>query len=96
MLFRSPETFACIAPMSGSVQNTDKNLTALGKTKIWAFVGTEDTVVDPNSSKTIITALKENGANAQITELEGATHFDVPELVYKNPELIQWLINCGQ
>ena len=46
-----PDTFACIAPMSGSVQNTSENLIALKKTKIWAFVGTRDTVVDPNVSR---------------------------------------------
>ena len=93
---RLPQTFACIAPMSGSIQNTEKNLTALGKTKVWAFVGTKDTVVEPASSMSIVASLKENGANAAITELEGATHTDVPSLAYKNPELIQWLVNCGQ
>lgn len=89
-------TFACIAPMSGSIQNNQENITALSKTKIWAFVGTEDTIVSPDSSRTIIKALDENGANARITELEGATHFDVPSLAYKNNELIQWLVNCGE
>lgn len=90
-----PNTFACIAPMSGSVQNTQENLTALSKTKIWAFVAAEDTIVSPNSSREIIKALNEKGANAKITELNGATHFDVPSLAYKNPDLIQWLVNGG-
>lgn len=89
-------TFACIAPMSGSIQNTQENLTALSKTKIWAFIGTEDTIVSPDSSREIIKALKEKGANAKITELNGATHFDVPSLAYKNPDLIQWLVDCGK
>lgn len=89
-------TFACIAPMSGSIQNTQENLTALSKTKIWAFIGTEDTIVSPDSSREIIKALKEKGANAIITELNGATHFDVPSLAYKNPDLIQWLVDCGK
>ncbi len=89
-------TFACIAPMSGSIQNTQENLTALSKTKIWAFVGTEDTIVSPDSSREIIKALNEKGANAKITELNGATHFDVPSLAYKTPDLIQWLVNCGK
>ena len=89
-------TFACIAPMSGSIQNTQENLVALSKTKIWAFVGSEDTIITPDSSREIITELNKIGANAKITELNGATHFDVPSLAYKNPDLIQWLVNCGE
>lgn len=89
-------TFACIAPMSGSIQNTEANLTALSKTKIWAFVGTDDTIVSPDSSRTIINKLNKKGATAKITELDGATHFDVPSLAYKNNDLIQWLVNCGE
>lgn len=90
-----PNTFACIAPMSGSIRYTEDNLTALSKTKIWAFVGTDDTIVDPESSRTIIGKLQEISATAKITELDGATHFDVPALAYKNDELICWLVNCG-
>ena len=87
-----PNTFTRIAPLSGSVKSTDQTLNALEKTKIWAFVGTEDTVVDPESSRTIISQLKAMGADARLTELEGADHFQVPALVYKNTELISWLI----
>ena len=93
---RLPNTFSCIAPMSGSIQNNEANLTALSKTKIWAFVGTDDTIVSPDSSKTIINELNEKGATAKITELDGATHFDVPSLAYKNDDLIKWLVNCGE
>lgn len=89
-------TFACIAPMSGSIQNNEVNVTALSKTKIWAFVGTDDTIVSTDSSRTIISVLNEKGATAKITELEGATHFDVPSLAYKNGDFIQWLVNGGE
>ena len=89
-------TFACIAPMSGSIKITEENINALSKTKIWAFVGTEDTIVKPDSTRTIIATLKEKGANAKITELDGATHFDVPSLGYKNSEFINWLVNCSK
>lgn len=92
---KMPNTFACIAPLSGSVKNTEDNVELLKKTKIWAFVGTEDTVVEPESTIEIIEALQAVGADAALTKLEGATHFDVPALAYKNPQLIQWLINCG-
>lgn len=88
-------TFACIAPMSGSIKNTEENINALAKTKIWAFVGTADTIVSPDSTRTIIAALKERGVNAKITEIEGATHFDVPA-AYKNSGVINWLVSCSK
>ncbi len=91
-----PDTFACIAPMSGSIKKNETNIAALSKTKIWAFVGTEDKIVDPASSREIVQALKDEGASAQITELEGTDHFEIPSLVYKNDSLIQWLVNCGE
>lgn len=31
-----------------------------------------------------------------ITELEGATHADVPSLAYKNADFMQWLVQCGE
>lgn len=91
-----PNTFACIAPMSGSIKNTEENLNALSKTKIWAFIGTNDTIVDPTSTKTIIDALKNKGSNAKITEFDGVDHFGVPSLGYKNNEFINWLISCNK
>ncbi len=91
-----PSTFACIAPMSGSVKNTEDNINALSKTKIWAFVGTNDKIVDPSSTRIIIEALKNKGANAKITEFEGTDHFGVPSLGYKNSEFIKWLVNCSK
>ncbi len=87
-------TFACIAPMSGSVKNTEENISALSKTKVWAFVGTNDTIVDPSSTRTIISALKSKGATAKITEFDGIDHFGVPSLGYKNSEFINWLVSC--
>ena len=36
---------------------------------------------------------KKQGANAEITELDEATHFDVPSLAYKKDNLIKWLVN---
>lgn len=91
-----PNTFACIAPMGGSIQNTGNNVSALSKTEIWKFVGTNDTIVKSESTQAIIDVLKEQGANAEITELDEATHFDVPSLAYKNDDLIKWLVNCGK
>lgn len=89
-------SFACIAPMSGSVKNTEENIEALSKTKVWAFVGLNDTIVDPSSSIEIINTLKYKGIDAKITEFEGTDHFEVPSLGYKNREFISWLVNCSK
>lgn len=45
-----PNTFACIAPMSGIIQNAENNVSALSKTEIWEFVGTNDTIVKSEST----------------------------------------------
>ena len=90
-----PNTFACIAPMSGSIKNTEENLNALSKTKIWAFIGTNDTIVKPASTRIIIDSLKKRGADVKITEYQDADHFAVSSLGYKDKEFINWLVNCG-
>ena len=90
-----PNTFACIAPMSGFIRNSDENINALSKTKIWAFVGTNDTVISPNSTKQAIKLLKDKGIDAKITEYQDADHFTVPVLGYKDKDFINWLVNCG-
>ena len=89
-----PNTFACIAPMSGFVRNSDENIDALSKTKIWAFVGSNDTVISPNSTKQVIKLLKDKDIDAKITEYQDADHFTVPVLGYKDKDFINWLVNC--
>ena len=61
---------------------------------IWAIVGTEDTIVDPQSSIDFITELSNVNQNANITELEGIDHFTVPRSTYLSNDfdIIAWLI----
>ncbi len=88
-----PDLFSCIAPLSGSIRTTEENLSAFSGLPVWAFVGTEDTVVSPNSSRQFIFELKKSNPEANITVIEGATHFDVPSMVYLDPDigLLSWL-----
>ena len=92
-----PTLFARVIPMSGSITNNEKNVTALSSLPVWAIVGENDTIVSPDSSIEIVEALQKNGADAKITVLEGATHFTVPELAFLDEELdvVGWLINPG-
>lgn len=92
---RYPQLFDKIAPMSGSVTASQENATALVGIKVWACVGSDDTIVAPESSCSMIELLKETGGDARLTVFDGAGHFDVPALAYKDTELgmIQWLSN---
>lgn len=86
-----PSLFYRVAPMSGSITQTEANISALEDSEIWAFVGSADNIVDPQSTLDFIQAL--NSPKAQCTVIEGATHFDVPE-VYVSQEyhLAGWLL----
>ena len=89
-----PNTFYKVAPLSGNVTLNDVNLNKLKNKPIWAFVGTEDTIVDPQSSIDFINSLTKINSEAKITIIEGYTHFDVPN-VYLSTEynLLSWLID---
>ncbi len=91
----NPDLFSCIAPMSGSIKNTKENLEKLSKIPIWAFVGANDTIVNPDTSKIFINKLSLINNQAKITIFDNATHFDVPSLAYldKDIDLVDWLIN---
>ena len=87
-----PGFFARIAPLSGSIRNTPENVQALKDTPVYAFVGTEDTIVKPESSIAFVDALTAAGGTAQIAEIEGADHFAVPECAYLGDYgLVEWL-----
>lgn len=91
---RFPKLFNKIAPMSGSIDNTEENVNTLSSLKIWACVGSADNIVDPQKSIDIINALKAADVDAKITVFEGVDHFGVPEYAYKDLSLgvVAWLI----
>lgn len=85
--------FSCIAPLSGSVNvGTASSYINL---PVFAIVGSADTIVDPALSTNIVPAINQQGGNAQIKVYNNATHFDVPDLAYKDSTLniISWLIS---
>ena len=89
-----PTLFARIAPLSGSVRNASDTASILRDTPVWAFVGSADTIVPPESSEEVVTLLLESNADAGITVFDGADHFTVPQLTYLdgNINLLGWLI----
>lgn len=85
--------FSAIAPLSGSVMaSAASSYTGI---PVYAFVGSDDTIVDPATSVAIVPLINSLGGNAQIKIYQGATHFDVPELTYKDGtvKLLEWLIS---
>lgn len=88
-----PDMFSCIAPLSGSIKTTDSNLSSLKGLQIWAFVGSEDNLINPDYSVEFVEAFKNSGGDAEVHVFEGATHADVPALAYTDPNigLLQWL-----
>ena len=90
----APQRFSCIVPMSGSVRLTKRNQQALSKLPIWAFVASDDKVVDPASSADCISRLNAAGAQAGLTVFEGAGHRDVPALAWLDEELglLSWML----
>ena len=87
-----PEAFCAAAPLSGSVQLTEQNLTALQSLPVWAVVGSADTIVKPDTSEQFIAALQEKNPNARLTVRENATHFDVPQTYLDSTlGLLDWL-----
>ena len=90
-----PTLFARIAPLSGSVRVQPEYIEKLKNIPVWAFVGSADTIVPPDSSMEFVAALKEAGGNAGITIFGDADHFTVPSLTYldKDIDLISWLID---
>ena len=89
-----PDIFYKVAPLSGNVTLNDTNLDKLKNKPVWAFVGSEDTIVDPKTSIDFISSLSKINSEAKITILEGYTHFDVVN-VYLSDEynLLSWLVD---
>lgn len=89
-----PQMFARIAPLSGSARGQAAQLEALKEIPVWAFVGSDDTVILPEYSENAVSELNALGGNAQITIFEGADHFAVPSQTYLDPSisLVNWLI----
>lgn len=87
-----PGYFARVAPLSGSIRNTPENLQAFANTRVYAFVGTGDTIVKPQATRDFVSALMEAGYDAKLTELPETDHSGVPSQAYLGDYgLVDWL-----
>lgn len=71
-----------MAPLSGSIRNTPENVKAFASTQVYAFVGTDDTIVKPEATRKFVSALIGAGYDAKLTELPETDHFGVPSQAY--------------
>ena len=87
-----PGYFARVAPLSGSIRNTPENVRAFASTRVYAFVGTDDTIVKPEATREFVSALIGAGYDAKLTELPETDHFGVPSQAYLGDYgLVDWL-----
>ncbi len=93
-----PELFSRIAPLAGSAKAVLEKTEELQEIEIWAFAGSIDTVIPPNSSKEMIMKLSRAGAVAEITVFEGKDHESVPSsaFLHENYSLVDWLVGNNQ
>ena len=93
-----PDLFARIAPLAGSARGVLEYASLLKEIPVRAFVGADDTVITPNSSKQMVAKLQNAGADAQITVLDGADHVSIPSLVYhdESVRLVGWLLGADE
>ena len=71
-----------------SVSISEVNINKLKNIPIRAYVGSLDKIVSPTSTIQMIAALKKVGGKADVVILDGATHFGVSELAFKNDDLL--------
>ncbi len=90
LAFHSPERFAAIAPICGGGEPdwTKK----FKKLPAWVFHGAKDTAVPLERSEAMVSAMKSEGGDVQLTVYPEAGHDSWTE-TYNNPKLYEWLLS---
>lgn len=83
-----PERFAAVVPVCG--WGDPASAARLRGVPTWAFHGDEDTVVRPERSWEMVTALEEAGGDVMLTIYPGVGH-DSAKRTYADPTLYDWL-----
>ena len=83
-----PDMFAAIAPVCGGGMAWNAGMLHM---PVWAFHGSDDTVVSVTQSDEMVTELQKLGADVTYTRIEGAGH-NVWDCAY-NKELFEWLLS---
>lgn len=84
-----PERFAAIAPICGGGDSAAAD--RLAGIPTWAFHGAEDTVVAPEESRKMITALERAGGKVRLTIYPGIGHNSAAK-AYADDGLYEWFL----
>lgn len=88
LITRQPGVFAAAVPICGG---GDESLAQrLVRLPIWAFHGTNDTVVPVSRSRNMVGAIRAAGGNVRYTEYAGTGH-DCWTPASREPDLLPWL-----
>lgn len=88
IITRRPTTFAAAVPICGG--GDPSKASSIAKTRIWAFHGDEDELVNVSQSRSMIAALKKSGGQPRYTEYKGVGH-NSWERAFKEPDFLSWL-----
>jgi predicted peptidase len=84
-----PELFAAVAPICGG--GVSSQVSALKDVPVWAFHGAKDTVVIPQRTQEMVSALQKVGGDVRLTIYPDADH-NSWTATYNNPELYDWFL----
>ncbi len=87
----APERIAALVPICAHGPSSVTN--ALTEMPIWAFHGAKDKIVPMAPHRKLIESIKAAGGNARLTVYPEGDHGNVIAPTYKNPELIEWLLD---
>ncbi len=88
LAYKDPDRFAAIAPMSG--YGITWWATRLAKTPIWAFHGAGDTLVSPDNTRRMVTAIRAKGGDAKLSIFPGRDHR--PPSREEHYQLFEWFL----
>ena len=98
-----PGRFAAIAPVSGGIfwsyapsrwreqDLAQAYVNAIGRTPVWIFHGTDDSVVAPAQARIMFKALNEAGGDVRLWEY-AKYHHNAWDKAYGDPQLPQWFL----
>lgn len=91
LLYRMPQVFAAAFPVCGG-NNPNMINKEVSKVQVWAFHGTDDTVVRAELSEKMIDAYMKAGSVAWLTLFPGVGH-NAWDYVFKDPNLLPWMFS---
>ena len=88
-----PELFSCLVPLSG--EPFDADLSRIKDIPIWAFAGEREPELIA-AEKDAVDSINRLGGNARLTILADGSHTDVPDMLYLDRRLYEWMFSMAK